>query len=198
MNKYVSTILLLILFFPGGLYYMWKNEVYSVQTRVILSLIFFFPVGFYFMWKEKDLWSMKHKISISVLIGFFLILGIGGGSFQNEYCMTLNDYMGMGGRVDVIIKLQKLERDPDYSGNYEYYQIHNGGSEFDLMDKGKYTYTKESLVLVPTVKNGRVMDYDYTDGLNENVMVLLVDDDNFSSLTFDVNGFVGETLYKCE
>jgi hypothetical protein len=197
-------IILMILFFPLGLYLMWKNEIWSLQTRVIISLILFFPVGLYFMWKEKELWSKKIKIIISVFFGIILISGgDGDGSFQNEYCLTLNDYMGMGGRVDLIVKLQKLERDPNYKGKYQYFQIHNGGSDFDLYEKGGYTYVKsddgkKSLVLVPTFKDGREMDYDWNDGLRENIMILLVDDDNFSSLTFDLRGFEGETLQKCE
>lgn len=139
--------------------------------------------------------------SLSIILSFSIV-SCGGVSFENEYCLTVNNYMGLGGTVDVTVKFQKLERNSNYKGEYEYHQIMNGGSSLDLYEKGRYVFSKddkgkESLVLVPTFKDGREMDYDWSDGLNENIMILLVDDSNFSSLTFDLRGWEGYTLERC-
>jgi hypothetical protein len=39
-----SIIVLLIIFFPLGLYFMWKNEIWSIKTRWIITSIFIFAV----------------------------------------------------------------------------------------------------------------------------------------------------------
>lgn len=39
-QKQSYVIILLILFFPLGLYYMWKNEIWTMKTRWIITIIF--------------------------------------------------------------------------------------------------------------------------------------------------------------
>lgn len=39
-QKPTSIILLLIIFFPLGMYYMWKNEIWAVKTRWIITSFF--------------------------------------------------------------------------------------------------------------------------------------------------------------
>ena len=39
-----SIIVLLIIFFPLGLYFMWKNEIWPIKTRWIITSIFIFAV----------------------------------------------------------------------------------------------------------------------------------------------------------
>ena len=39
-EKPTNVILLLIFFFPIGIYFMWKNEIFSKKTRVVVSLVF--------------------------------------------------------------------------------------------------------------------------------------------------------------
>lgn len=53
---------------------------------VILLLIFFFPIGLYLMWAKTN-WNKIVKIVISAIIGFFIVVGI-IGSFTNEETPT--------------------------------------------------------------------------------------------------------------
>lgn len=39
-----SIIVLLIIFFPLGLYFMWKNEIWPIKTRWIITSVFIFAV----------------------------------------------------------------------------------------------------------------------------------------------------------
>ena len=39
-EKPISIILLLLLFFPLGLYFMWKNQVFSKTVRIVVSVLF--------------------------------------------------------------------------------------------------------------------------------------------------------------
>lgn len=71
-NKIIK---LLIIFFPLGLYYMWKNELWSFETRVKISLIFP-PLGLYLMWKNK-LWSKKTRWIVTVVS--IILISAGGG-----------------------------------------------------------------------------------------------------------------------
>jgi len=201
-QKKKGILILLIFFFPVGIYQMFKNEIWTLQTRVLITLIIFFPYGLYVMWKEKNLWSKKVKIIISVLFGFLVLSGGGKGSFQNEYSLTSYDsLLGAKTRVDVIMKFEKLVRDPKYKGEYEYYQIHNGGSSGDLFYTGNYSYFKssdgsETLILLPLYKNGRKMDYSGGDAVRDETMVLSIEEKDFSKLKFDFNGLEGEVLTK--
>lgn len=43
-QKTNSIILLLIFFFPLGLYFMWKNEIWPIKTRWIITSVFVFAV----------------------------------------------------------------------------------------------------------------------------------------------------------
>jgi hypothetical protein len=85
MKNPTTIIILFFLFFPLGLYFMWKREVWSLETRVILSLIFFFPLGLYFMWKEKELWSNKIKIVITFIILCVIVFGTNNTSKSTNY-----------------------------------------------------------------------------------------------------------------
>lgn len=202
-QKKNGVIILLIIFAPIGLYQMFKNKIWTLQTRVIISLCLFFPYGLYVMWKEKNLWNKKIKITISVLIGIISLSGGGvKGNLKNEYRLTYYEsLMESTTRIDVIMKFDKLVKDPKYKGEYEYIQIHNGGSDLDLYYTGKYTYVKssdgkESLVLVPTYKNGKKMDYSWADGTRDNMMILLIEDNDFLKLKFEYNGPEGKILTK--
>lgn len=53
---------------------------------VILLLLFFFPIGLYLMWARTN-WNKTVKIVISAIIGFFIVVGI-IGSFTNEETPT--------------------------------------------------------------------------------------------------------------
>lgn len=44
------------------------------NTMVILLILFFFPVGLYMMWKYKKSWSQKLKIAITAIWGLFIII----------------------------------------------------------------------------------------------------------------------------
>ena len=39
-QKPIATIIFLIFFFPVGLYLMWRNELWSKNTRIVISIIF--------------------------------------------------------------------------------------------------------------------------------------------------------------
>jgi len=39
-QKPIATILFLIFFFPIGIYLMWKNEIWTKNTRIIISIVF--------------------------------------------------------------------------------------------------------------------------------------------------------------
>ena len=48
---------------------------FQKKSVIIISLILFFPLGLYFMWKYSDYWSKKTKILITIGI---LIMGVIG------------------------------------------------------------------------------------------------------------------------
>ena len=64
-------VLMLILFFPVGLYLIWKNNYFKKGTKIILTLIFFAPLGFYFLWKD-DHFSKNAKIILTVVFSFLI------------------------------------------------------------------------------------------------------------------------------
>lgn len=90
MKDSTKIIVLLILFFPLGLYFMWKKEIWSIEKRIIISLIFFFPLGLYTMWKEKEIWSNKIKTIITLIILCVIVFGTNDTSKSKNYSTSTN------------------------------------------------------------------------------------------------------------
>ena len=54
---------------------------YQKKKGILILLVFFFPVGIYQMWKHSDYWSKTIKFTITLL--FIVILGIGSKESDN-------------------------------------------------------------------------------------------------------------------
>ena len=50
---------------------------YQKTWVIILLLIFFFPVGVFFLWKEKKSWKKQIKIALSVVMGVWFLGSVG-------------------------------------------------------------------------------------------------------------------------
>lgn len=83
-------ILMLILFFPVGLYLIWKNNYFKKGTKIIITLIFFAPIGFYFLWKD-DYFSKNTKIILTVVFSFIIVFAILTESDEHEESEQKNE-----------------------------------------------------------------------------------------------------------
>ena len=60
-----------------------ENKKFTQRPEgVIVWLILFFPVGIYFMWKN-DIWSKKAKVIISIVFGILFIGMVGNNNNKN-------------------------------------------------------------------------------------------------------------------
>ena len=56
---------------------------YQKKPVIIVSLVLFFPLGLFLMWKYAN-WSKRTKLVITGLVAFLLIIGRSGGSSKQE------------------------------------------------------------------------------------------------------------------
>ena len=62
-----------ILFWPVGVYFLFKNEVGSIKFRTIFSLVLFFPMGLVVMWQN----NVFTKITRIILTTAFPLILVG-------------------------------------------------------------------------------------------------------------------------
>lgn len=68
-----------------------NNKWYEKTPAIVLLLIFFFPVGLYLMWKYTN-WAKGVKIGVSVLMGIFVIAALANPSTpQTNNTASSND-----------------------------------------------------------------------------------------------------------
>ena len=61
------------------------DKVWYKQTwGIILMLILFFPVGIYLMWKYGKHWNLYAKIAVCIVFGVFFIVGIASNDKKEE------------------------------------------------------------------------------------------------------------------
>ena len=92
-------IIWLIFFYPVGLYYMFKNEVWNVKSRAIISLFFLFPVGIYMFWKH-DLFNFITRVVVSSAFPLIIIIIIltapSGACACQRYLVEMRDNIQSG------------------------------------------------------------------------------------------------------
>lgn len=71
-EKSRNIIIMLILFYPIGLYYTWKNTRWTLETKTTIFLFLFIPLGLFFMFKY-GVWTKKKRYLIVFLLLSFVI-----------------------------------------------------------------------------------------------------------------------------
>lgn len=71
------------------------NKWYEETSAIILLLIFFFPVGLYLMWKYTD-WAKGVKIGSSILLGIAVITVLANPSSQQTNNKAITDNTKQG------------------------------------------------------------------------------------------------------
>ena len=68
-----------------------NSKWYEKTPAIVLLLIFFFPVGLYLMWKYTN-WAKGAKIGVSILVGIFVIAALANPSSpQTNNTVSSND-----------------------------------------------------------------------------------------------------------
>tara|TARA_A100001388_G_scaffold271346_1_gene250029 strand:+ start:5151 stop:5615 length:465 start_codon:yes stop_codon:yes gene_type:complete len=88
----LGIIVWLIFFFPAGLYFMFKNEVWSVKARAIICLFLLFPVGIYMLWKH-DIFNIVIRVVVTSFYPLYFVFLYLNAS--NEVCTCQRYFVEM-------------------------------------------------------------------------------------------------------
>ena len=158
-------------------------------TLVIALLILFFPLGIYYMWKN-NLWSKKTRILISAILPLGIILSGGDNSVKNNPApslITIEDYKNeMPGKYSVcesedfgmgkmwICIMLELKEDGSYiqykeeyigSGGYSNLSQYKWVPEYKgtwKIEKDEYANTGKEFFALIFGNNKWVIDTDWT------------------------------------
>lgn len=68
-----------------------EKKWYQKPTAVVILLIFFFPVGLYLMWKY-DLWNKTSRVIISIIFGLAIISNVGNNNNNITPTTSVKEY----------------------------------------------------------------------------------------------------------